>query len=62
MAAISDQGMDLSIGDPAVRALRVGTSEALGIYAFGCSSAAFDLAKGGVQEQALALDPTRQWR
>jgi len=60
--AISHKGMDLSIGDPAVCALRVGTREPLGIYAFGGSPAAFDLAKGGVQEQALALHPTREGR
>ena len=44
--AISDQRVDLSISDPVVWALLVRTGEALGIYAFGCSSAAFDLAPG----------------
>jgi len=39
--AISDEGVDLSIADAEVRALRVGTSEPFGIYAFGCSPPAF---------------------
>src|SRR6266567_3177004 len=38
--------VDLGIGDPAIRALRVGTGKALGVHALGCSSAAFDLAPG----------------
>jgi hypothetical protein len=43
MLAISDEGVDLSIGDPKVRALLVGTSEALGIDPLGGSPTAFDL-------------------
>ena len=46
MLAITDQGMDLSIGDPEVRALLVGTSEPLGVDAFGCSPSAFHLRPG----------------
>src|SRR5215469_4721594 len=46
MLAISDEGMDVRIGDPAVRALLVGTSEALGFYPFGGSSTAFHLTPG----------------
>ena len=43
MLAISDQGVDVCIGDPEVRAEGVGTSEPLGVDAFGCSSSAFHL-------------------
>ena len=46
MLAISDEGMDLSIGDPVVGALLVGTSEPRGVYPLGGSSAAFHLAPG----------------
>jgi hypothetical protein len=46
MLAISDQRVDLSIGDPGVWALLVGTGETLGVYAFGSSSPAFHLAPG----------------
>ena len=46
MLAIANQRVDLGIGDPAIRALRVGTGKALGVHALGCSSAAFDLAPG----------------
>jgi hypothetical protein len=41
MLAISDEGVDMSIRDPVVWALLVGTGEALGIHPLGCSSAAF---------------------
>jgi hypothetical protein len=44
MCAIPNQSMDGSVCDAEVRALRVGTSETFGVYAFGGSSAAFDLA------------------
>jgi len=43
---ISHQRMDVRIGDPAVRALQIGTGETLRVYAFGSSSPAFDLAPG----------------
>ena len=43
MLAISDQRVDVRIGDPEVQTLRVGTSEPLGVDAFGGSPAAFDL-------------------
>ena len=46
MLAISDQRVNVSIGDPEVRALLVGTGEALGVDPLGCSSAAFDLTPG----------------
>jgi len=62
MLAISDEGVDLTIGDPEVRTLRVGTSEALGVHSLGCSSPAFDLAPGTRHLEALVLHPTRQWR
>ncbi len=44
MLAIANERMHVSIGDPAVSAPRVGTSETFGVYAFGGSSAAFHLA------------------
>ena len=46
MLAISDQSVDVSIGDPEVRALLVETSEARGVYSLGCSPAAFHLTPG----------------
>ena len=46
MFAISDQRMDVSIGDPEVRTLSVGTSEAFGGYPLGCSPLVFHLAPG----------------
>jgi hypothetical protein len=44
MLAIPNQCVDLSIGDPEIRALLVGTGETLGIDPFGRSPTAFDLA------------------
>jgi len=46
MLAIANEGVDLGIGDPEVPALRVGTGVAFGVYPFGCSPSAFDLAPG----------------
>src|SRR5260221_7050231 len=46
MLAIPNQSVDVSICDPEVRALLVGTSEALGVHSLGCSPAAFHLAPG----------------
>ena len=46
MFAISDQRVDVSFGDPEVRAWSVGTSEAFGGYPLGGSPPAFDLAPG----------------
>jgi hypothetical protein len=46
MLAIANERMNESIGDPAVPALLVGTSEALGVHALGRSPAAFHLAPG----------------
>ena len=46
MRAIADQRVDVSIGDAAVRALVVGTSEPLGVDVSGCSPPAFYLAPG----------------
>jgi hypothetical protein len=46
MLAISDEGVDLSIGDAEVRTLLVGTSEALGVHSLGCSPPAFHLTPG----------------
>ena len=46
MCAIPNQRVNVGICDPEVRALLIGTGEALGVYAFGSSSPAFDLAPG----------------
>jgi hypothetical protein len=54
MLAISDERMNRSLSDPAVPALRVGTSEPLGIYAFGGSPAAFDLAPGAYRRRCIS--------
>jgi hypothetical protein len=51
MLAIAHQRVDVGIGDPEVWALLVGTGKALGIHAFGCSSAAFDLGPGAYRSR-----------
>ena len=53
MFAISDQRVDVSLGDPEVRALSVGTSEAFGGYALGGAPPAFHLVPGA--------HPLRRW-
>ncbi len=44
MLAIPDEGVELSVDVPEVGALPVGAGEAFGIYPFGGSQPAFDLA------------------
>ena len=51
MRAITNQRVDLSIGDGEVRALPIGTGKALGIHPIGGSSPAFDLRPGTHKEQ-----------
>ena len=46
MLAIANQRVDVCIGVTEVRALRVGTGEAFGVYTFGGSPSAFDLTPG----------------
>jgi hypothetical protein len=46
ICAISNQGVDVSVCDAEVRALVVGTGKALGVYPFGSTPLAFDLAPG----------------
>jgi len=46
MPAISDEGMDVSIADPVIGTLLVGTVEALRIHPLGCSPSAFHLTPG----------------
>src|SRR6266699_4303549 len=46
MRAIPDECMEVSICDPEVQTLLIGTGEAVGGYAFGCSSSAFHLTPG----------------
>jgi len=60
--AISDECMDVSIGDAEGRALLGGTGEALGVHALGGSPPAFHLWPRSRHPQALALQPTRQGR
>jgi len=43
MLAIPDERVDMSIGDAGIRALSVGTGEALGGHSLGCSPPAFHL-------------------
>ena len=61
MLAIPDKGVDVSIRDPVVRALLIRTGVALCSRAW-VLPAGFSPHARGVQEQALALHPTRQWR
>jgi len=46
MRAISDQSVEVSISDPEVQTLVVGTGVALGVYALGGSTLAFHLRPG----------------
>src|SRR5712691_1550188 len=46
MRAIPNQCMDVSLDDPEVRALLIGTGEALRVHSLGCSPAAFHLTPG----------------
>ena len=62
MLAIADQRVDVSISDAEVRALRIGTGVARGVYAFGCSPPAFHLAPGTHRQQTLVLHLMREWR
>src|SRR5215469_6623686 len=52
MLSIADQRMNVSISDAKVRALLIGTGEALRVYAFGSSAPAFDLAPGARRRRA----------
>jgi len=51
MRAISNQSMNVGIGDAEVRALLIGTGEALGVYPLGGSPPAFDLAPGAYRRR-----------
>jgi len=51
MSAIPNQGMNLSVCDPEVRALLVGTGEALSVYAFRGPTPAFNLVPGAHRER-----------
>jgi hypothetical protein len=46
MLAIPDERVDVSISDPEVQTLLIGTGKILGVYAFGSSALAFDLTPG----------------
>ncbi len=62
MLAIADQGVDMSICDPGIRALLVGTGEALGVYPDGVLPGGFSPHARDAQTKVLALQPTREWR
>src|SRR5215469_14091900 len=62
MLAIPNQRMNVSVCDPGVRTLRVGTSEALGVDPSGGLLGGFSPQARDAQAQALTLHPTRQWR
>ena len=51
MPAIPDQGVNVSVCDPGVRALLVGTGEALGVHPFRGSPAAFHLTPGSDRQR-----------
>jgi hypothetical protein len=51
MDAVSNQGVDMSVCDAEVRALVVGTGEALCVYPLGCSPLALDLAPGAYRQR-----------
>jgi hypothetical protein len=51
MLAITNECMNVSIGDPAVPALRVGTSEPCGVDPFGGSSATFHFRPGAYRRR-----------
>jgi len=62
MFAISDQRMDVSIGDPEVRTLSVGTSEAFGGYPSGVLPAGFSPRTRDVLAQGQVSYPARGCR
>ena len=51
MRAICNQSVDVSVCDPSVRALLVGTGEALGVHPLRGSPAAFDLTPGSDRQR-----------
>jgi hypothetical protein len=51
MLAITNESMHVCVWYAEVGALLVGAGEVLGVYAFGCSSPAFDLAPGEKVEE-----------
>src|SRR5260221_6163932 len=55
MRAIPDECMEVSICDPEVQTLLIGTGEAVGGYALGCSSSAFHLAPGTYRHRRRPL-------
>ena len=57
MCTIPNQGVDVSVRNPGVQALVIGTGEALGVHPFRGSPPTFDLAPG-----AQAPPSTSRWR
>jgi hypothetical protein len=51
MLAIPDESMDVSVCDPKVQTLLIGTGEALRFYALRSSSPTFDLAPGTYRQR-----------
>ena len=62
MSAIANESVDASLSDSKVQALSVGTGEALGVQASGELPGGSSPRTRGVQEQALSLQLTREWR
>jgi hypothetical protein len=62
MRAIADERVDVSISHAEVRALLVGTGEALGVDPLGCSPAAFHLTPGTRLPQGQVSYPARGCR
>jgi len=62
MLAIPDERMDVSICDPEVQTLLIGTGEAFGGYPSGVLLVGFSPHARDVQAQAKAPHPTRECR
>ena len=62
MLAIPDQRMNVSLGDPEVRAPLIRTGVAVGVHASGVLPAGFSPHARGIQAEVLALHSTREWR
>jgi hypothetical protein len=51
MLAIANERMKVSVSEPEVRALLIGTGEAVGVYSLGCSPTAFHLTPGAYRRR-----------
>jgi hypothetical protein len=62
MLAVSDEGMEGSVGVTEVDAVLIGTGVALGLHTSDELPVGFSPQTRGVQEHAVVLHPTRPWR